>query len=413
MRILTVGNMYPPHHLGGYELVWAAAVAHLRAGGHTVRVLATDHRGPTRAPEAPDVHRELHWYWCDHAFPRRSAAACLALARHNGATLARHLAELAPDVLAWFSLGGLSLSLLERGRRAGIPAVAFVHDDWLDYGRRVDGWHRRFGRRRRSAALAERLTGVPTRIDFSRAARYAFVSRATRDRARASGLSLADVTVAPSGVEPRFLAPAAERPWRWRLLYVGRIDPRKGVHTAVETLVRLPAESTLTVVGDGDAREVSRLRERAARLGVTARVRLEGAQPRDELPDRYAEADALVFPVVWEEPWGLVPLEAMGIGVPVIATARGGSSEYLRPEGNCLTFPAEDPAALARSVRRLAQDAALRGRLRAGGLETAPRHTEAAFHETVGAELVRAARPPGRAADSLRPRAPGRARRAP
>jgi hypothetical protein len=67
VRILCVGNMYPPHHLGGYELVWQGAVAALRAGGHDVRVLTTDHRLPeTEAGDEPDLHRELLWYWRDH-----------------------------------------------------------------------------------------------------------------------------------------------------------------------------------------------------------------------------------------------------------------------------------------------------------------------------------------------------------
>ena len=59
VRVLTVGNMYPPHHHGGYELVWESAVEHLRARGHEVRVLTTDTRTDTVETDGPDVHREL------------------------------------------------------------------------------------------------------------------------------------------------------------------------------------------------------------------------------------------------------------------------------------------------------------------------------------------------------------------
>ena len=90
----------------------------------------------------------------------------------------------------------------------------------------------------------------------------------------------------------------------------------------------------------------------------------------------YARADATVFPVRWEEPKGLVPLASMGRGRPVVATGRGGSAEYLRDGENCLLFDAWDADALAAAVRRLAGDPALCQRLREGGLETAPRHTE-------------------------------------
>jgi glycogen synthase len=62
VRVLCVGNMYPPHHLGGYELVWQGAVRALREAGHGVRVLTTDFRLPEEAgPEENEVHLDLRW----------------------------------------------------------------------------------------------------------------------------------------------------------------------------------------------------------------------------------------------------------------------------------------------------------------------------------------------------------------
>jgi glycosyltransferase involved in cell wall biosynthesis len=104
-----------------------------------------------------------------------------------------------------------------------------------------------------------------------------------------------------------------------------------------------------------------------------------------------AAADALVFPVRWREPWGLVPLEAMAVGRPVVATGRGGSGEYLRHEENCLIFdPDAGPAALAAALRRLAGDELLRDRLRAAGTATVERIGVSAFDEAVEASLERA-----------------------
>ena len=117
-----------------------------------------------------------------------------------------------------------------------------------------------------------------------------------------------------------------------------------------------------------------------------------GHARRAELLAAYAEADAVVFPVLWDEPWGLVPLEAMARGRPVAATGRGGSGEYLRDGENCLLFEAGDAAELAAAVRRLAGDAQLRERLVAGGLATAPRYSATAFNEAVERELERAVR---------------------
>ena len=84
MRVLTVGNMYPPLSLGGYELAWQSSVEQLRSRGHEVEVLTTDYgldEGP--APEdEPGVHRELRWYWHDHSFPPRRLRGILPVPTH-------------------------------------------------------------------------------------------------------------------------------------------------------------------------------------------------------------------------------------------------------------------------------------------------------------------------------------------
>jgi glycosyltransferase involved in cell wall biosynthesis len=388
--------MYPPHHFGGYELVWRAAMHHLERHGHSARVLTTDlHIGATE-PDDPDVHRELRWYWHDHAFPRLGGRERLRLERHNARVLDRHLADFRPDVVSWWSMGGMSLSLIERVRRAGLPAVAFVHDDWLLYGPEVDAWARAFrGRLRRGAALAERVLRIPTRVDLERGARYVFVSDTTRRRAAAGGVDPPDTAIAHSGIDPALIDPQPEHDWTWSLLYVGRLDERKGVHTAIEALVDLPAEANLSIVGGWNEREEERLRDRASDLGLANRVRFLGQRSRDGVRDAYDACDAVVFPVIWDEPWGLVPIEAMARGRPVVATGRGGGGEYMRDGENVVLFEADDPQALARAVERLAGDPGLRARLRQGGLTTAPRHTEEVFNTAVLRELEeRAARAP-------------------
>jgi glycogen(starch) synthase len=388
VRVLAVGNMYPPHSFGGYELMWRSAMLHLERSGHTTRILTTDTDTGTSEPDDPNVRRDLRWYLRDREFPPLPRGEIVRLERHNASVLRAELRDFRPDVVTWWSMGGMSLSMLERVRRAGIPAVAFVVDDWLDYGPKVDGWLRAFARRSRlTGAIAERAVGAPTRLDLERAARCVFVSETTLQRAAAAGVQPLSTAIAHGGIPAGFVGPAPERDWEWRLLYVGRLDPRKGVHTAVEALVHLPEAATLTLVGGWDDREEHRLRDIAAELGVSDRVRFEGHRSRDEVRDAYDAADLVVFPVVWEEPWGLVPIEAMARGRPVVATGRGGSGEYLRDGGNALLFEAEDPVALARAVTRVADDPDLRRRLREAGLVTARRHTEEGYNDAVLSEV--------------------------
>jgi glycosyltransferase involved in cell wall biosynthesis len=377
--------MYPPHHLGGYELMWQAAVRALRARGHEVRVLTTDHsEGAGRDEEDADVHRALRWYWRDHEFPRMSLRARRALESHNQAILTTHLEALEPDVVSWWAMGGMSMSLLEAVRRRRTPAVGVVVDDWLVYGPEVDGWQRAVGNSAALASAAERLTGIPTRLRLAQAAEWVFVSERVRRRAAQDHPGLSPGRIAHGGIDPALFPQAPEREWGGRLLYLGRIDPRKGIAIAVRALAELP-DAQLAIVGGGDERHATELRDLAAELGVAERVSFSTAR-RDELAEVYAAADAVLFPVQWAEPWGLVPLEAMSVGRPVIATGTGGSGEYLRDGENCLLFePRDDPAALAGAVRALAADASLRTRLREGGVGTVAPLTEDAFNDAVAA----------------------------
>lgn len=393
-----VGNSYPPHHHGGYELVWDGAVEHLRAAGHQVVVLTTDTLTNSTEPDRDAVFRELRWHLKDGQFQQLGVRARAAMTRHNHAVLTRHLDAAKPHAVGWWSMGGLSLTMLEVVRRRGLPAVAFVHDEWLDYGQWADPWLRMFTgpRRARLASVAETISGMPTRVNFADAANYVFVSEFIRQHALSLCLGLKQTSVAHSGIHSDFIEPAPPSEWRWRLLYVGRIDFRKGIDTAIAGLSHLPGEATLTIGGSWARAEEARLRETAAELGVDPRVRFAGSLGRRELMAAYAEADAVVFPVRWNEPWGLVPLEAMARGRPVIATGTGGSSEYLRHGENCLLFEPNDEQALAAAVTRLADSPALRSRLREHGFETAPQYTEARFNQAVEEAFVEAvSRPAG------------------
>ncbi len=389
MRVLTVGNLYPPHHHGGYEIIWQGTVRWLRAHGHEARVLATDRiEGGRGAEEDADVHRELRSYWRDYAWPRLPVRERVALERHNHATLRRHIEEFRPDVISWWAMGGVSLSLLDVPRQLGIPVCAMVCDDWLDYGFRVDGWLAAWAQRPAALrALAARVTGIPTQVDPSDHGRYVFISAYSRDKARdKGGWRLPDTAVAHSGIEDaRFPAHAPHADFAHRLVYAGRLDPRKGIGTAIDALQHLPAHATLTLTGRGDDADVAAFREQAAPYGD--RITFADQVAHDELHEVYASGDVVLFPTSWPEPWGLVPIEAMSVGRPVVATGSGGSGEYLVDGENCVMFAPDDPVALAAAIERLA-DPALRARLHEGGARTAARYTQAAFNAELTEHLA-------------------------
>jgi len=355
-------------------------------------VLTTDYVADRSRQESEDVHRALRWYWdmTRYEFPRLNVRERLALERHNAAQLDRHVREFRPHVVAWWSMGGMSLSLIERVRRSRIPAVFVVHDEWLVYGWQRDQWIRIWSRPGRAIAgrLLERLTGIPIRVEISDAGPMVFNSRYTMERTRCAGVHARRMTVVPPGIEDRFRESLPAEPWRWRMVYVGRVDWVKGVDTAVAALARLPRQSTLTVWGSGEQRYVHKLNAMAKELGVATQLRFAGFAADDALLGAYAAADVVLFPVRWNEPFGLVPLEAMGLGRVVVSTARGGTAEFLEDGVNALVFDADDPERLAECVRRLGRDEQLRQRLRAGGQRTAARYSAERFAKRTVEEII-------------------------
>jgi glycogen(starch) synthase len=380
MRILVLTNMYPPHHFGGYELFCSDTVERFAALGHDVTVLTTTLRLPDVAdpPEerAKGVRRDLNFYWDDHRLLSPPLRQRVAIEKANQSALRDAICKAQPDVVSIWNMGAMSLGLLTTIIEDQIPLIYIVCDDWLVYGPKLDAWSRLFKRSRSLARVARRFTGVPTALpNLGHSGTFLFISDVVR---LAATRAFPDVgrnsTVVYAGIDRRFFPRAAgnlePHPWRWRLLYAGRLDERKGIHVAVDALIHLPEEATLEINGRGDAGYRSALQERADRLGVGARVRFAD-DARTKLHRRYAAADAVVFPVLWSEPFGLVPIEAMACATPVVATGTGGSGEYLSDGANCLLSPPGDPIALANAIRRLASDVELRKRIVEGGLMTA------------------------------------------
>jgi phosphatidyl-myo-inositol alpha-mannosyltransferase len=147
-----------------------------------------------------------------------------------------------------------------------------------------------------------------------------------------------------------------------RMVWVGRLDGQKGFPIAVRAFERLASEfSDLSFVIVGDGRD----RQAVSSLGVDAcrRVVLAGSVSHRDLPGYVAGADVFVAPAVGQESFGIVLVEAMAAGVPVVASDIEGYREVVRPGVDGILTPPGDPLALADAVRQVLSDSALAGRL--------------------------------------------------
>jgi glycogen synthase len=373
MRILVLSNLYPPTAVGGYERMCRDVVERWRAGGHEITVLTTTFGGVAQLQE-PGVRRQLHLYWNGEEIVCPPLLQQIRIERANQRALARTLRAVRPEVVSVWGMGCLSLGLLSTIIDRRLPLVYVVGDDWLVYGRWADCWSRRLDdhapRVRRLARLL-RLPGAPDAVGASGA--FRFVSEFTRRRAEeVAGMKMSRVAVVAGGIDHTDFPPAVPRyrSWRWRLLCVGRLERAKGFDAAIRALRELPSEAALTIVASvGSYRdELVRL---TRQLGIAERVQWQERCDRSELGPRYRSADVLIFPSTGTEAFGLVPLEAMACGTPVVATGAGGSAEFLAADENCVLVPPDSPTAIAGALRRLAEDAELRRRLVRAGVETA------------------------------------------
>ncbi|HEU0026343.1 MAG TPA: glycosyltransferase [Ktedonobacterales bacterium] len=194
---------------------------------------------------------------------------------------------------------------------------------------------------------------------------------------RLYGLSPSHTRVIPCGVDLRAFTPGdtSDRTEARRalalddiptLLFVGRLDPIKGIDLLLESVALLKTPARLLVVGGdptGDP-EVERLRARAEALGVADRVRFPGAVPQSELPRYYRAVDALVVASRYES-FGLVAVEALACGLPVVASAAGGLPTVVRDGENGLLVRWRYAEAFAQRIDALLGDPALMTRLRA------------------------------------------------
>lgn len=179
-----------------------------------------------------------------------------------------------------------------------------------------------------------------------------------------------------------------------RALFIGRLVAYKGVDFLLRAVAQVP-DLRLDIVGSGP--ELHRLRTLSRALAVEDRVKWWGEYPDEDLPRRMADADFLVLPSVSvQEMFGMVLLEAMAAGRPVITTAvPSGVREVNLPGVTGLEVPIRDVEALADALRTLAGDARLRERLgTAGRARVRERFTVAAMAEA-HLDLYRRVRAPG------------------
>jgi glycosyltransferase involved in cell wall biosynthesis len=280
--------------------------------------------------------------------------------------LAEQTRKRRPDVLhAHFWMSGMVASLV--GQQQSIPVVQSFHA--------LGAVNRRY------QGAAD--TSPPSRVSIERA-----VGRSvTRILATCTdevlelvrlGVPRQRISVLPGGVDVEQFTPdgpvAPKGPLR-RVLSVGRLVPRNGFADLIGALPAVP-DTELIIVGGpaggslAEDPEARRLRELAERAGVADRVRLTGQLARSDMPAMLRSAD-VVARVPWYEPFGIVLLEAMACGVPVLASAVGGQTDTVVDGITGVLVSPRQVRQIGLALRRMLSDASQRTLMGAAGCDRA------------------------------------------
>jgi glycosyltransferase involved in cell wall biosynthesis len=401
MDILCAIHHYPLRYIGGAELHFRRLAQALSARGHSLRVLCVEHVGvgppAVTAVERDGAVRVGRLALGEHtAFsPYRHTAEN----PHIDAELARWFAAEPPDVFWLFGgylmgAGGLRLAHV-----AGVPTLVSITDYWFVCprvtllrsngrvcpwpvdasacarclgeerrryrwpGRALPALMQRFWNRRRAAADAITARRRTLQALLARADAITCPSQFAHALLLREGIDPARTWVIRQGCDLIRLPVAPREPTApLRVGYIGQLIPQKGVHVLLEAVRACDLPLRVEIHGPRGRSRYARALQRAA--AGDPRIRFLGGYEHRRLPEILAALDVVVVPSIWYDNNPNVVLEALACGVPVIASDAGGTAELVRDAYNGFVVAADDAAALAGCLRRLAAGPALLERLR-------------------------------------------------
>lgn len=372
MRILLLTNLYPPHELGGAEIVARDYAIKLQELGHEVFILTSSY-GLAHAEQDEHTWRTLHYTPAAHFDRTHAPWQQLHLLSdyytyfHNTPNvkeLQRAIAEIQPEVLYIWEITGVGLNTMLAALNAiKLPIVFHLESYWLHYALSPQTEQTRL----RTRWLKKMLIGsVPSLTYTSMIA----ASGAVKQEYAQAGCDPERIEVIYNGIDERFLnTPRAEQNDKsttqenTQLIYVGRLCVEKGVMVilkALDILVRQQSHQRfhLNIFGEGDAVYTKELQNFIQEKELATFITFHGKVPQDVLIRGYDRADIMLIPSIWKEPFGLVVAEGMARGLPVITSNLGGPAEIVTHDHDGLLLEPGDEAALASAILQLSENPA-------------------------------------------------------
>lgn len=366
-KIIICCNAYPPHFIGGAELIAHQQVKTLRDFGHDLIVFAGDIQGQyKRHSIRHEIYDGLTVYRVCLTSEDYSSDHINFFHKEVEEHFKKVLDEFLPDIVHFHNIIGLSVGLIHIAKQKGIKTVMTLHDHWgfclkntiikhnyeicRDFNqcaRCMPSFSDENGNvlpiRMRQSFISLQFEDIDVFISPSRYLAEAYVS---------AGIPARKIRVIWNGVNiPKFAdVLKTKNSGQVRFTFIGYFGLHKGIHILIEALQFLNKNKyILNLVGDGEL--LVEYKNKVQNMGLNDSVRFWGKIK--DITDVYEQTDVLILPSICPENQPAAITEAMAAKIPVIASNSGGIPELIDDEKTGLLFETGDAQDLARKMSNL------------------------------------------------------------
>lgn len=337
-RILVINNLFPPQELGGYGRLLADFTSILQKRGHNMRVMTSDTRYLGDVPDNElDIDRSLELYggWEGGKVHQQEPAVVQEIMGRNLDRLRKTIADFKPELCLFGNIDFLGQQMFSPLFEHHIPVIHHL-------GNKHPGYT---------------VEDTPTDACY----RMATCSNWLKNKVVEQGYPLKDVDVIyPGAFVQEYKMPVLPSLDKLRIVFASLIMPYKGIHIligAMEMLHQRGIDFECTIAGGStDHQFLDNMKAYVDHVGMSTKVKFSGFLEREALKDLFARNNVLVFPSVFEEPFGISQVEAMASGLTVVSSGTGGAGEIIENDVSGIIFKTENEISLATELMKLTED---------------------------------------------------------
>ena len=368
MRILAISNLYPPHIIGGYEIACRDFCEGLAGLGHQIEVLTSKY-GLSNESNSPNssyskegqaIKRLLNFN--NPQKTKNSISKKWLGIKSVYFDLANfwvtfcEILRFKPDVVYIWNLAFVSLSPIIAAIILKKKIVFHLEDYWL-------GAALRFYRSQNQGIIEECIKKVLTHLVYQKIVEAPFiaVSEHVKQYYQKQGMQGQNTVIYNGLARSFFVYPPKPKTGNQKtLLYVGRVVEDKGVRLIIEAMKILKEQGfndlRLDIVGTGEEEYVGQLKKMILDYGLSGQVNFLSQKSHEETVKLYSLYLIIVVSSIWDEPFGLVAIEAMASGCVPIVSDSGALTEIVEDGKNGLVFQKGESKDLADKIKDLLQN---------------------------------------------------------